>query len=78
MTNTPKSDAAMKQWPVFTEAVYSRLDNGCREYGDSSFERPVADLITEVQQELEDVCGWSFIWWARFEEVRRKMAQRSL
>lgn len=74
MSDTPKSDAAIKAWPIFAEQLLSRLDAGKRTYGDSSFDRPMSRLIVEIQQELEDTANWSFILWARLEQMKQKIA----
>lgn len=73
-TITPKSDAALQQWPAFASEIYARLDMGKRTYGDDSFERPAERLIVEIQQELMDVCGWSFILWHRLESLKALVA----
>lgn len=72
---TPISRAALdNDWPVYVEAVNERLENGCRVYGDSSFDRDPYSLISEIQDELKDVAGWSFILWKRLETLRAKLA----
>jgi hypothetical protein len=71
-TNTPQSDAAIEEcWTEFTSKVSRRLDAGRRVYGDSSFERPLKRVVTEIQEELEDVCGWSFILWTRLQNLKQ-------
>jgi hypothetical protein len=72
MSDTPKSDAALRRWPEFTGEVHARLDMGKRIYGDDSFERPLERLLVEIQQELMDVCGWSFIMWSRLEKMKAR------
>lgn len=54
----------------FIARLRQRLAAGAREYGDVSFTRPAAELIDEIQQELEDVCGWAFILWLRLDRQR--------
>ena len=71
---TPKSDAALAQWPEFADEIYARLNMGRRTYGDDSFDRPLERLVIEIQQELMDVCGWSFIMWRRLEEMKARIA----
>ncbi len=68
---TPKQ----RVFSEFAARVAKRLDAGKREYGDSSFRRPRAELLDEVQEELLDVCGWSYILWIRLERLRAKLAQ---
>jgi hypothetical protein len=55
----------------FVARLRQRLVAGAETYGDTSFTRPAAELVDEVQQELEDVCGWSLLLWIRLERVRR-------
>jgi hypothetical protein len=61
----------------FTSRVRARLVAGAREYGDASFTRPAADLVDEIQQELEDVCGWSLILWTKLERARERIRAQS-
>jgi len=58
----------------FVARLRPRLAAGAATYGDVSFRRPAAELLDEVQQELEDVCGWSLILWVRIEELRQRVA----
>lgn len=75
MSDTPKSDAAIKQWPIYTEEVFSRLDGGRQSYGDSSFECPLMKLATEIQMETTDISGWGFVLWQRVEALKPKIAE---
>jgi len=59
----------------FTTRLRARLDAGAREYGDASFQRPAAELIDEIQQELEDVAGWGFLLWVRLDRLRDHVAR---
>ena len=61
--------ALKKDWPVFTGAVHSRLCAGAKEYGDGSFGKDPADLIGEIEQELFDVMGWTFVLWKRVRSL---------
>src|ERR1017187_7054889 len=68
--NAVRSAAAIRDdWPVFIESIQKRLKVGERDYGDSSFEVPLVELVDEIQQELEDVAGWSFIMWSRLRQL---------
>jgi hypothetical protein len=58
----------------FVCRLRARLVAGAMKYGDASFRRPAAELVDEVQQELEDVCGWSLILWIRLERLRGRLA----
>ena len=55
---------------LFTDRIRRRLEVGAREYGDASLSRPVPELLDEMQQELEDVCGWCTILWMRLNNLR--------
>lgn len=57
----------------FVDRLKARLAAGAATYGDESFRRPAAELIDEVQQEIEDVCGWSLILWTRLERLRERI-----
>ena len=57
----------------FVAHLRARLVAGAATYGEASFQRPAADLVDEVQQELEDVCGWSLILWTRLERLRERL-----
>ncbi|MCA8975202.1 MAG: hypothetical protein KDC98_10795 [Planctomycetes bacterium] len=59
----------------FVARLRARLTAGAREYGDTSFTRPAADLVDEIQQELEDVCGWALILWLRLDRLRDRVSQ---
>ena len=57
----------------FVARLRARLVAGAATYGDRSFTRPAAELVDEVQQELEDVCGWSLLLWIRLERLRGRI-----
>ena len=51
----------------FTDRVRHRLAAGAVTYGDRSFTRPADELVDEIRQELEDVCGWGLLLWIRLD-----------
>ena len=59
----------------FVERLRARLVVGAAIYGDKSFSRPAVELVDEVQQEIEDVCGWSLLLWIRLERLRGRVAR---
>ncbi|MBK8977644.1 MAG: hypothetical protein IPM29_17175 [Planctomycetes bacterium] len=65
-------DAALER---FVARLRARLVVGAATYGDSSFQRAAPELVDEVQQELEDVCGWALILWVRLERLHRRVTQ---
>lgn len=70
---TPISDEAISTFDAFTAQVRSRLDRGRQDYGDSSFDRPLGDVLRELSEEALDIAGWGFIVWARIERLKRTL-----
>jgi hypothetical protein len=68
------SSDPLSAWPAFTESVRQRLEAGRAAYGDRSFSRDPVALVREVQAELLDVCGWSFVLFQRLEDVQAALA----
>lgn len=64
------------RWPAFIERIHARLEVGRRAYGDASFERPADELLDEIEAELLDVCGWSFVLYERIERLRQRVSCR--
>lgn len=64
----------MLRTEAFFARVQARLEQGERDYGNKSFTRPAGELLDEIQQELEDVCGWSTILWSRLQRLRDELA----
>jgi hypothetical protein len=58
---------------TFVTLLRERLRVGAQQYGDSSFERPLVEVIGEVEQELLDVSGWSVIAWTRLRRLRERV-----
>ena len=59
----------------FVTRLRARLTAGAVTYGNSSFTRPASELVDEIQQELEDVAGWSLLLWTRLERLRDRVAE---
>ena len=57
----------------FVGSLRSRLASGAATYGETSFQRPARELVDEIMEELEDVCGWSLILWTRLEGLRENV-----
>jgi hypothetical protein len=53
----------------FRLRLRERLEAGAQSYGDASFRRKPAELASEIEQELLDVCGWAFILWCRLRRL---------
>lgn len=76
MQQANKSKQAIASlWPIFSEEIQGRLRAGAEIYGDQSLELPNVRLIREIQEELFDVCGWSFILWQKLEEVKERFRE---
>ena len=54
----------------FVGQLRARLEAGARAYGNTSFERPIAEVIGEAMEEAEDICGWAFLAWVRLDRLR--------
>jgi hypothetical protein len=54
----------------FVARLRARLIAGAAVYRDASFQRPAPELVDEVQQELEDMCSWSFVLRFRLDQLR--------
>lgn len=60
-------------WEGYSEAVKRKLISGQKDYGDSAGTRNIFELISEVQDELVDIAGWSsWLWW-RVEKMKVKL-----
>ncbi len=55
---------------AFVEQLRARLRVGAQDYGNTSFERPIAEIVGEIEQELLDVAGWGLIAWVRMRRAR--------
>jgi len=53
----------------FLDALAARLEVGARDYGNASFEKPVAMTSTEILDEALDIAGWAYILWV---QLRRR------
>jgi hypothetical protein len=60
----------MRDFDAFLAEVRARLDRGRQDFGDRSLERPCAELVDEIREELCDVAGWAAVMWARLERLR--------
>jgi hypothetical protein len=60
-------------WEEFASKVASRLEKGRQTYGGWSFSRSPGQLLDEVEEEILDVCGWSYILWTRLRTLRQRL-----
>jgi len=49
----------------FQRTIKDRLRKGARDYGDRSFDRPPAELLDEIMEEIADIPGWGAILFSR-------------
>ena len=56
----------------FIQRCRVRLVAGQREYGDKSFDKHPLELLTEIQEELQDTANWAFILCANLERLREE------
>jgi hypothetical protein len=61
---------------AFFARVTERMHAGQRQYGDRSWSRSPDALLDEIQQELEDVAGWSIVLWSRLQSARLALLQQ--
>ena len=62
-------------YSLFWQRVTNRVKQGERDYGNHSFGSSSLTLVEEVQQELEDICGWGYILWHRMEKLKKHLAK---
>jgi hypothetical protein len=62
-------------WGAFMGRVEKRLEIGKEAYGDKSFTRPAGELVGEIEAELLDLCGWSFILWCRLRKIKQALGE---
>jgi len=62
---------------AFFRRVRERMDVGRVEYGDRSFASDPLSLVNEIQEEILDIAGWSYVLYCRMERVREKNSELS-
>ncbi len=71
-TTVPDADLGDLEptFELFVQQLRARLEKGAREYGDSSFDRPTAELFDEIEEELVDIAGWTVVLLHRLQRIR--------
>lgn len=64
-----------QQYPEFCAAIEKRLHVGAVDYGDKSFDLDSPTVMEEIEQEILDINGWSFILWVRSRRVKEALRQ---
>ena len=60
-----------KRFDEFMEILHDRMEQGYKEYGDESFEKPLIDLLEELEQEVLDQAGWGFILYDKIQRLKK-------
>jgi hypothetical protein len=64
------NEATAGPYEYYFQRLRERLVVGAREYGNKSFEKTNNELLKEIQEEILDVAGWSYILWEKIERLR--------
>jgi hypothetical protein len=59
--------------PEFFSRVRIRLANGSADYGGSAHRKSSPELLGEIEEELLDVCGWSYFLWLKVRGMRSRL-----
>jgi hypothetical protein len=76
-----KLDLTEDEDKVFAEFLNSckdRLEEGAKSYGNASFSLNPQMLIGEIEEEIMDVCNWSFILFMRLQKMREAIFNSGL
>jgi len=57
-------------WNILEPKLRERMIHGNKEYGDVTFDRPLSELLIEIEEEILDQIVWSAIAWARLRRVQ--------
>lgn len=63
----------LRDFPVFAEEVRAKLVRGQTLFEDRNFSKTPVELLDEVQAELVDVMGWSYLLWSRLNAARHAL-----
>ena len=58
-------------YPIFIDKILSRLKVGAQSYGDISFSYSPSLLGKNIEEEILDICGWSFVLWVRLQQLKK-------
>lgn len=56
-------------WVEFMNQIHVRLNKGEQLYGEKMFCMPVSELRREIEEEVLDICAWSFGLWMRIKRL---------
>jgi hypothetical protein len=60
-------------YDVFLTKLDEKVAAGAVKYGNASFSLPVQRTLDEIELELLDICGWSFITWTRLQTLKKAL-----
>jgi hypothetical protein len=60
-------------FPDFVGAVAARLRAGDKEYGGSIEVKTPLAVCREVQEEIEDMMGWSYFLWQKMRRISKQL-----
>ncbi len=60
-------------WQTFISQIEPRLNRGAVEYGDASLKATSQELYKEVEEEILDVVGWSFLLWMKLQGISNRL-----
>lgn len=61
-----------KPYSEYLIKLEERLIAGAKAYGNKSFDKDSHKLIGEIQEEILDIAGWSYILWQRLETLKQQ------
>ena len=69
----------MKHLSGFYTRMVQRLDSGAQQYHTTpAHERPIHDLLAELEEEMVDMAAWAYLAWSRLRglNVDRELGKR--
>jgi len=65
-----------KYFKKFVDDLDAKMQKGYEEYGDKSFSKEPQQLIQELIEEVEDICGWGLILKVRLEQMKEVLNEK--
>ena len=62
-------------YTVYFNKLQQRLEVGAKEYGNDSFKKSQVKLMEEIQEEILDIAGWSYVLWQKLENLKKKVIE---
>jgi hypothetical protein len=61
----------------FINKLTDRLRKGAQLYEDKAFDRPLLDLLEEIEQEVLDQSAWGYLAYAKIQGLKRLAQKQS-